>query len=473
MNRILTKTLFAFLTLTFLYSCKDDEVPLPDNLITFSSNEVGFSDSEQEIEIPLQLTRAVENTTTLMIDLTATGLTYGNEFTTLPEASNNSISVIIPAGSNEGIVKIIKKADVFLTGSESIQLKIQTASNEVLVGSTASVDIKFASIVSSGSTMQLNGIIDTESGSSAGNSVFVDLSNNQSSAVARSSWDLGFANSSDFRVIINNTSSATVKMVAKSDLNTVTAADTIPAASWSLGYTPESFDLIDDVSGDLSKTAMAAVSSTDADNKVYILNPGTGGGIAPRPWWKIRILRKGEGYTLQYARINATTFQSIDIAKNAEYHFKYVGLTSNATPQAALVSVEPKKANWDIKWSYKLYQTAFGADYIPYAFSDLIVTNTAAGVTAAEILTSDVSYTAFSEGHLTSLTFSSDPYAIGANWRVTSSSTESVGVRTDRFYVLKDSAGNVYKIKFISFHANDGGERGKPKFEYELVKKGS
>ncbi len=43
-------------------------------------------------------------------------------------------------------------------------------------------------------------------------------------------------------------------------------------------------------------------------------------------------------------------------------------------------------------------------------------------------------------------------------------------MKTDRFYVIKDAAGNVYKLRFISFHASDGGVRGYPKIEYKLGK---
>ena len=88
---------------------------------------------------------------------------------------------------------------------------------------------------------------------------------------------------------------------------------------------------------------------------------------------------------------------------------------------------------------------------------------------AAEILTSTVSYDAYAESNIATTTFKNDKYVIGSNWRVASQS--STGVRTDRFYVVKDATGNVYKLKFISFASQDGGERGKPKFEFKLVKK--
>ncbi|MEK7226475.1 MAG: hypothetical protein AAB221_12460, partial [Bacteroidota bacterium] len=71
---------------------------------------------------------------------------------------------------------------------------------------------------SSGSQVELNGLAGTEAGSAAGNSVYLDLSTNQATAVTRASWDLGFYCGSDFRVILNNTTSAGAKVLAQNDL---------------------------------------------------------------------------------------------------------------------------------------------------------------------------------------------------------------------------------------------------------------
>ena len=88
---------------------------------------------------------------------------------------------------------------------------------------------------SSGSSLQLNGIAGNEAGSSALNTVYVDLSTDKQTAVARNSWDLGFYGGSDYRVIINNTTSATAKVLTKNDLTQVGAADTVGLNKLALG----------------------------------------------------------------------------------------------------------------------------------------------------------------------------------------------------------------------------------------------
>lgn len=452
------RSFFVFLAFSVcLSACKQDDPPLPDNLVQFDASEQGFESDKTETEVKLSLTRNAETATAITIDLAPSGIAYGTQFTTNPAATNNSLTVTIPAGSNTGSFKVTKAANLFLSGTEAITFTIKSAASPVLVGTKTTAALKFSSIVSTGSQLKLNG---GEGGSSAVNSVFVDFSNNAQTSVARNSWDLGFHGGDAFRVIINNTSGASVWPVNKTDLAQVTDKDVV-ADSLAVGQAVGSFKLYDNVNGDLTKTAIAEISATDADNKVYIVNRVGGSGQVPAvaSLFKIRILRKGTGYTLQYAGINETTFKTLDVAKDAAYNFKYVSFDKGA------VDVEPPKANWDIQWTYSLFYTAT----FPYSFSDLVFVNHFAGVQAAEVLTSTVTFDAYAESNIATTTFKNERNVIGSNWRVTSGGT--VGVRTDRFYVIKDSAGNVYKLKFLNFHSADGGVRGYPNIEFKLVKK--
>lgn len=305
-------------------------------------------------------------------------------------------------------------------------------------------------------------------GANAVNSVFVDMSTDKQDSALRSSWDLGFYSGTDFRVILNYTTGAGARVLLKNDLAQVSAADTVGLTLAVSQANPQPADLVyfDDASGNISQTVIPAVSAVAAENKVVILNRGTGGGIAARPWLKLRVLRNSSGgYTVQYARITEAAFQTINVAKNSDYNFAFVSLDNGST-----VSVEPKKEAWDIEWTYSVFKTSFGAGDVAYNFSDLVAINTLGGVQAAEVMvTPTVTYTDYKEANVASTTFTSARWVIGGNWRATQG---TVGVKTDRFYVVKDPAGNVYKLKFISFHAADGGVRGYPVIEYKLVKQG-
>ncbi|MFD2581762.1 HmuY family protein [Pedobacter vanadiisoli] len=332
---------------------------------------------------------------------------------------------------------------------------------------------------SDGSTLTLNGLIASELGSAAGNSVYVDFSRDKQTSVARASWDLGFYCGADFRVILNNTTSAGAKVMttANASLATVNEADTLglTLAVSQADPAPSHFAFFDAIDGNLSNTVIPAISATAADNKVIILNRGTGGGIAAKSWIKLKVTRNGSGgYTLQYGKIKETTnFTTVDVPKDANFNFKFVSLTNGT-----VVSAEPEKTNWDLVWTYSVYQTTFGSTLVPYNFSDLVFINKLAGVTAAVVSASTKSYAAFGESDLSgSITFSSARDVIGSNWRLTQPVTTNgvtapIGVKADTFFLVKDASGNIYKLKFNSFISNDGGTRGKPVIEYKLLKKG-
>src|SRR5690606_31017462 len=195
---------------------------------------------------------------------------------------------------------------------------------------------------SDGSQMELDG----GGGTGAPNSVYVDFSTDKQTAVPRVSWSLGFYTGSDYRVILNYASAEAAVALDRTDITQVSLDDTV-GISLALGQGQGTMDMVDDVYGDLSKTVIAAVSATDADNRVYLVKPETASAADPATWYKIRISRNGEGYKLQYALLSATTIQTADISKDADYNFTFYSLESNN-----VVRVEPEKTEWDIQWSY-------------------------------------------------------------------------------------------------------------------------
>jgi len=222
-----------------------------------------------------------------------------------------------------------------------------------------------------------------------------------------------------------------------------------------------SLSWVDDPTGDLTKTAIASVSATASENKVYIINRGAGVGNpgAARGWKKVRVLRNGTGYTLQHADIAAANFSEIQIARNETYHFKHILFETGV-----VVDAEPGRDKWDLAWTYFVNTTVFGPETVPYAFQDVVLQNRY-GVETAKVLTSSIAYNDFDESDLAGLTFSTSQTAIGADWRRTSPSPAIV--YDDRYYVVKDASGNYYKLKF-NLILRDG-VRGNPQFEYALV----
>lgn len=326
---------------------------------------------------------------------------------------------------------------------------------------------------SDGTIMTLNGGV---GGSGAENTVFVDLSAAKQDSAKRTSWNLGFHGGSQFRVILNSTNGSSAIAVDKTDINAVSASDIdINDLAIPLGQ-PGAFGNIDDVMGDLTKTVIAEIAASDADNKVYVINPKGGShtdALSEENLYKVRILRAGNDYTLQYAKLSASTFETLTIQKDGDYNFKYISFATGP------VTVEPPKADWDFQWTWSLYFGGTGAAAYPYGFSDLVFINHLAGVTAAEVIFEDAdgnstgkpTYADFSESDLSGITFSNDRNTMASTWRGTTGA--SAGAFNDRYYVIKDAAGNIYKLRFNAMGAgDDGGQRGYPELEYQLVKQG-
>jgi hypothetical protein len=461
--------LFSLSAIVLFGACRKREgLSQADNYVVFESDAQGITESESSIIIKVKLTRGTDKDIPLVVNVTPQNAVYGTDYTTVPATTNGTIALTLPSGNNEASFTVNKVAGTLYDGDEAIVFDLYSSGSPILIGTTKKLKLTFAELVAANSAYMVNG-----GGITYPNKVFIDLSANRQTPVLRTNWELGFytaAGADSFRVILNSSVGMMAKQVNKNDLNAVTAADTV-GFSVDAAYSP--FDpqvaqmaYVDTTNGDISKTAIGLVAANATDNKVFIINRGAGVGTpAPaRGWKKIRVIRNGNGgYTLQHAEIGATTFSSIDIAKDEAYFFKYINFENGAVP------VEPQKTKWDIAWTYGGYLTNFGGGNVPYLFQDLIVQNR--NVAVAKVMVATKDYAGFSEANLTDGTitaWSTSQTAIASDWRVTTPAPAQT--RTDRYYIIRDGDNNYYKLKFTSL--TDGGVRGYPSVEYALIKRG-
>src|SRR5688572_29106220 len=371
-KRIIRTGFVLSIMLLVFVSCRKREAELPDNYAVFESSAQGISASETSVLIKVKLSRGANADVPVVINIAEQGVVYGTDYTTTPEAIAGKISLIIPSGNSETSFTVTKKTGVLFDGDDKIAMDLYRSGAPVLIGVTKQLTVSFGELVASASTAVVNG-----GGVTFPNKVFIDLSANRQTPVVRTAWDLGFyTGTDDFRVILNSSSAMMGKQINKNDLNAVTAADTAgfysDVAFSQTAPTISSLPYIDYPNGDLTRTAIASIASVANDNKVYIINRGTGvGNPAPtRGWKKIRVIRNASGgYTLQHADISATSFSSIDISKDDVYFFKYISFENGG------VAVEPAKKKWDIAWSYFSNVTNFGTGEVPYLFQDIILLN--------------------------------------------------------------------------------------------------
>ncbi len=454
--------------LVSFFSCEEDP-QLPDNLVAFESAQLGFNADENELSINISLSRAAADQGSITVNFEANEIEYGDDFTTAPAATGNSITIPVTAGASQVSFTVSKGENVLLDGDESVTFSINSVANGLVVGETTQLVLSFAEILAEQAIMNING-----GGPTYPNKVFIDLSANRQTAVDRTSWDLGFYMGEDFRVILNSSVTMMARALDKTDLNSVTAADTVDFDDVMIvgaNSSIEALAWIDDPAGDLTKTAVASISATASENKVYIVNRGASNPpsdpsqpIPSRGWKKIRIVRNGDGYTLQHADIAATTFQEIQITKESDLNFRYISFENG------VVTVEPAKERWDIAWTGFTNSTNFGGGFIPYYFQDIMLQSRNGVETAELLITNAGTYEEFGEANLTGVTWLTTQIGIGAKWRSGGGPGSAPAVRSDRFYLVKDVDGNIYKLRFTALTQN--GERGRPQIEFALVKKG-
>lgn len=454
------------LVLLVLSSCEsDDTLPQQAFVIAFEKQSYDYSQISNDKEMKLVFSEKAKNSGSVTVKITATNATYGVDFKTFPAAENQTFEIPFKAGE-KGLTFVFENLIYpFDTDDKKVSFEIL----KINYSSETSIQGYKKSLVSF--ERSLGATLSPEvGGPNESNQVYIDFSTEVITKVRRDSWDLGFYGSSDFRVTLNGSLYMAVKNLNVANIDTVTPASVQAFQSQVAVGTFDSTNInyVDSPIGNITQTALPAISANDDDNKVYLLNMGyqigntipVVGSVAvagnSRGWKKIRILKRGENYLLQYADLNSTTHQEVIISKNSAYNFTFFSFNTQN-----IVNVEPEKAKWDLNFTVFTNEIAGSGSY---GYSDFVINNLKAGVKVYRVNTSSFSYANFTLANVQETAFVDDQRIIGAEWRDVFSSS----VYSDRFYVLKDADGSYYKIRMLAL-VNQSGVRGYPKFEYKLL----
>lgn len=467
------KNLILFLSAVTLAlsSCSDDDTTkTATNSVSFSVPSINLTAAETPVQI--EFSEPTASAGTLTISYTTTAVAYGVDFTTNPSATANNI--VVPFESNVNAVSFTfsKLVEAIEGEVKNVTFKIDAVSINAVISGNTTTKLNFNETALVGSALA-----PVTGGPNQENQVYVDLSSGMMTSVPRVSWDLGFYAGEEFRVALNSSVKMSIKALETTNIDDVQVADQDMFIVQGSG----SVDQIDAPEGLISGTAISAISDNNDNNKVYLLNLGSNPAtVAPalgsdgsgtgthRGWKKVRILKSGNDYKVQYADLDATTHQEVIITKNAAFNFTFFSFTTNNT-----VNVEPQKNQWDINFTTFTNIVNMGT-LSPYHYADFVLTNLKGGAKAYQVLTSEVTFDAFATANVDNAKFTDDQRNIGSNWRGTSvtgpngTPVSQFVLKTDRFYVIKDVAGNVYKLKFTG-GMNETGERGYPQFQYTLV----
>ena len=312
--------------------------------------------------------------------------------------------------------------------------------------------------------LNLQGKVDNTQQGVYANMVYVDLSEQKQDLVSRTSWHLGFYSGAPSRVTLNQSMSR-VYSTGKVDWASVGMADAenelFPDLAGGMMTFPADQVITDATDGDLDKTVFGDIATDVAKSEVFLL---ASEGLSKSEWFKVKITAVADGYLMEYGKINDVQSKQVTIKKDAEQQFVAYSLTSEkivALPQ-----------HWDLMWSYSIALTTMpNGKRILGPSSDVVISNRHGGVEVAEVHVSNPQqirdeFEQFSREGVDTLTFTNHADALGTDWRLTPMpNAVAPGPRADRFYVFKDTEGKYFKVRFLHFCEEDGGERGKPMME--------
>ena len=430
--------LLACVATTALVSCSDDDSTTVQGepfVAAFENLSANLSEIEGNKDIKLVYSETASENGAITILVEATNAVYGEDFTTEPAAEGNTITLPIAEGTGENTL-VFNKLNATLDETVAITFTITNVSypGGQIQGNTAFTLNNSASLGRS--------LAPEVGGPNEPNQVYIDLSSEKATVVQRDTWDLGFYAGSEFQVAINGSIYMATAQLNETNIDAITQADVSDLKPLVAVGTQDSQPYVDHPDGDITKTAIDAISDTDADNKVYLVNLGYEVGTTAaeqgtvavtgdtRGWKKIRVLKRGDDYVLQYADLSDTTHQEVTISKTRGYNL-----------------IE---------------------EYGSYGYADGVLHNRKGGVVAYAINTDELSttYDDFSLSNLNTANFQEDQRAIGGSWREVIN--EDKILYDNMFYIIQDLNGNTYKLKFTAL-VSDQGERGYPEFKYELL----
>jgi hypothetical protein len=284
--------------------------------------------------------------------------------------------------------------------------------------------------------------------------IFVDLGTESIvKTVSRDAWDLAFdARPGMWEIHLNSARFMRALAVEGQSFENVTSV--AAGAPWQTDAptaAPDSMALRD--------WADLSTGTPNVRNVVFVLDLGftPQGNTMGRKKIQIQSVDE-EGYVVRMANLNNTQDTLLNVLRTPDRSFSYLKIhADNPFPD-----IEPASASWDLvftQYTGRVLNTSTGI-YEEYSVNGVLINPYE--VEVARDFTTPFSDILFSD--IPNYTFTRVRDVIGYDWKTYSFDTESYVVEVNRVFIIRDTGGLYYKMRFIGF-VNDAGVRGYPKFE--------
>lgn len=289
--------------------------------------------------------------------------------------------------------------------------------------------------------------------------VYVDLATGAKKTVPYRIYDLAFeASPNGFRVYLN-----TGKLMFVANTHSV---DLVSADSTGKEWKTETEHLYDD------STAFGDWRNNNGQslNEVYVIDRGRVEHFGAARWRKMQILSVNNNeYVIRFSMYDNSQLTDFTIPKNSLYSLMYFSFENGGHT----VEVAPPQNQWHLvftKYTYTYYSEPVNSPYRYYLVTGALLNKWAGNTNEIVQQDSTANYKLYNDvtaADLTGYQLTDLAGKIGFSWKEFDFNLGYI-IYNDRFYLLRDSQGYVYKIRFYDFY-DDQGNKGTAKFEYQRL----
>lgn len=201
-------------------------------------------------------------------------------------------------------------------------------------------------------------------------------------------------------------------------------------------------------------------------NEVFVINRGYDAYGIPRGLKKIVFQEVNDSaYLIRFAGLDGSDEHSMQISKDSTTNFSYFSFDDGGKQ----LYLEPAKRDYDLlftRYTTLLYTNA-GDPYDYILTGVLLNRHTVEAVRDTSMDFNEITYES-----TTGMNFSNHLDIIGYDWKeYTDDQGGSNGVYLiveGLYYIIRDTEGYLYKLRFTSFYDNNG-VKGTPRFEYQRL----
>lgn len=298
-------------------------------------------------------------------------------------------------------------------------------------------------------------------GSDYNTTLYYNLSSNKViKSIKLDDWDLAFeTNDTSFFIIINPALIGGAYNLGQVPFDTVLKTTQVKKLHWRY----DNYSLPPD-SGAIGIWWKGVLPNVESKQDVYIINLGVDDDGRSYGFKKIQIIsRDNQKYVIKFSGVDSKEATVFEIPIDKKYH----RMTFSFKGGGSITYSEPEARTWDLVFTrYAEYFEEI--NFEPYTTNGVLQNPNVCYAYADSV--GKVTYENFTINDYDEKKLSKYSNVIGWDWKKYYLDLGYYSVRTDKYYILKDNQGFIYKLRFIDFYTPIDGKNVKGNISFEFLK---